>query len=148
MLARKDNNDTHPAVGSRTQLFPVLARSIADYAIAGTFAKVFVHFLSARTVQGLLLQRSICRNYRLTELNRPPKLYGLEHCVSLVSFFNHLHNTMFSQIICTNLKQKSGIIAAPLITSNLPVSYSKIQTLRLFHMFLLLSFQSLLNFPF
>ena len=28
-------------------------------------------------------QRSICRSYRLAELNRPPKLYGLGHLISL-----------------------------------------------------------------
>ena len=35
-----ETNPTHPTVGNRTQLFPALDRSITDYAIVGTFAKV------------------------------------------------------------------------------------------------------------
>ena len=35
-----ETNSTHPTVGYRTPLSPVLARGISVYAIVGTFAKV------------------------------------------------------------------------------------------------------------
>lgn len=39
-LRKSVKKSARPTVGTRTQLFPALNRSITDYAIVGTFAKV------------------------------------------------------------------------------------------------------------
>ena len=55
--------------------------------------------------------QGLCRSGCFTTLLITQPL--IVFAVSLTGFFNHIYHIMFQSVICTKLKQKSGITAAP-----------------------------------